>query len=57
MSSNATLRWASVLGTLLLALLSTAIVATSPKPSAAPLHPTVRQLSDDASVHTNTYVS
>jgi hypothetical protein len=57
MSSNATLRWASALGTLLLALLSTGIVATSPKPSAAPLHPAVRQLPDGASVQTNSYVS
>jgi hypothetical protein len=32
MSSNVTLRWASVMGTLLLALLSGGIVATSPRP-------------------------
>ena len=48
MSSNATLRWASVLGTLLLAVLSGGVVATSPRPDQAPLHPSVRVLPGDA---------
>ena len=57
MSSNATLRWASVLSTLLLALLFGGVVAASPKPSAAPLHPSVRQLTNDASVQSYSHVS
>jgi hypothetical protein len=57
MSSNATLRWASVLGTLALALLFSGIVVTSAKPSSAPLHPVVRPLPSDAVIHSNSYVS
>lgn len=57
MSSNATLRWASVMGTLLLALLSGGVVATAPKPADAPLHPTVRLLPNDATVQSKSYVS
>lgn len=57
MSSNATLRWASVLGTLLLALLSGGVVATAPKPAAAPLHPTVTVLPSDATVQSESHVS
>jgi len=57
MSSNATLRWASVLGTLLLALLSGGVVATSPKPDQAPLHPAVRVLPSDTTVQSESHVS
>ena len=57
MSSNATLRWASVLGTLMLALLSGGIVATSPKPAEARLHPAVTVLPSDAAVHSESHVS
>ena len=57
MSSNATLRWASVIGTMLLALASGAIVASAPKPAQAPLHPTVRLLPSDATVQSQSYVS
>jgi hypothetical protein len=57
MSSNATLRWASVLGTLLLALLSGGVVATSPKPDQAPLHPSVTVLASDATVQSESHVS
>jgi hypothetical protein len=57
MSSNATLRWASVLGTVLLALLSGGVVATSPKPAEAPLHPSVTVLPSDATVHSESHVS
>lgn len=57
MSSSATLRWASVMGTLLLALLSGGVVASSPKPTDAPLHPSVRVLPSDASVQSKSYVS
>lgn len=57
MSSNATLRWASMLGTLGLALFSGAAVAASPKPAAAPLHPTVTLLPNDATVQSKSYVS
>ena len=57
MSSNATLRWASMLGTLVLALVSGGVVATSPKPADGPLHPTVRLLPNDASVQSKSYVS
>jgi hypothetical protein len=57
MSSSATLRWASVMGTLLLALLSGGVVASSPKPTDAPLHPSVRVLPNDATVQSKSYVS
>jgi hypothetical protein len=57
MSSNATLRWASMLGTLVLALVSGGVVATAPKPAEAPLHPTVTLLPNDASVQSKSYVS
>ncbi len=57
MSSNATLRWASVLSTLALAMLSGGVVAASPKPEQAPLHPTVRLLPNDATVQSKSYVS
>jgi hypothetical protein len=57
MSSNATLRWASMLGTLVLALVSGGVVATAPKPVEAPLHPTVTLLPNDASVQSKSYVS
>lgn len=57
MSSIATLRWASTLGTLLLALLAGGVVASSPKPAQAPLHPTVTLLPNDASVQSKSYVS
>ena len=57
MSSNATLRWASMLGTLVLALVAGGVVATSPKPAQAPLHPTVRLLPNDATVQSKSYVS
>jgi hypothetical protein len=57
MSSNATLRWASAMGTLLLAALSAAVVTSTPKPSDAPLHPAVTPLENNASVQSNSYVS
>ena len=57
MSSNATLRWASVLGTLLLALLSGGVVATAPKPAQAPLHPSVTVLPSGATVQSESHVS
>ena len=57
MSSNATLRWASVLGTLLLAVLSGGVVATSPKPAQAPLHPAVTVLPSGATVESESHVS
>jgi hypothetical protein len=57
MSSNSTLRWASVLGTMVLALISSSVVATSPKPAAAPLHPAVTVLPSDAPIHTESHVS
>jgi hypothetical protein len=57
MSSNATLRWASVLGTLLVAVFSGAVVATSPKPAQAPLHPSVTVLPRDATVQSESRVS
>jgi hypothetical protein len=57
MSSIATLRWASMLGTLVLALGSGGVVATSPKPTQAPLHPAVRLLPGDATVQSKSYVS
>jgi hypothetical protein len=57
MSSIATLRWASALGTVLLALLAGGVVATSPKPSQAPLHPSVTLLPNDATVQSKSYVS
>ena len=57
MSSNATLRWASVVSTLFMALLSGGVVASAPKPVDAPLHPTVRLLPNDASVQVKSYVS
>ena len=57
MSSNATLRWASMLGTLVLALVSGGVVATSPKPAEAPLHPAVTLLPNDATVQSKSYVS
>lgn len=57
MSSSATLRWASVVGTLLLAGLSGGVVAAAPKPQLAPLHPAVKLLPSDASVQSKSYVS
>ena len=57
MSSNATLRWASVLGTLLLALLFGGVVDTSPKPDQAPLHPAVTVLPNDSTVQSESHVS
>ena len=57
MSSNATLRWASMLGTLALALVSGGVVVTSPKPAEAPLHPAVTLLPNDATVQSKSYVS
>jgi hypothetical protein len=57
MSSIATLRWASALSTLVLALLAGGVVATSPKPSQAPLHPSVTLLPNDATVQSKSYVS
>lgn len=57
MSSSATLRWASVIGTVLLALASGGIVASAPKPAEAPLHPTVRLLPKDATLQSQSYVS
>lgn len=57
MSSNATLRWASMLGTLALALVSGGVVVTSPKPAEAPLHPAVTLLPNDAAVQSKSYVS
>ena len=57
MSSNATLRWASVLGTMLLAVLSGGVVATSPKPAQAPLHPSVTVLPGGATVQSESHVS
>ena len=57
MSSNATLRWASVLSTLVLAMLTGSVVAAAPKPEQAPLHPTVRVLPSDASIQVKSYVS
>jgi hypothetical protein len=33
------------------------VVATSPKPADAPLHPTVRLLPNDATVQSKSYVS
>jgi hypothetical protein len=57
MSSNATLRWASVLGTLVLALLSGGVVAAAPRPDQAPLHPSVTVLPSDATVQSESHVS
>ena len=57
MSSNATLRWASVLDTLVLALISGGVVATAVKPAEAPLHPSVTLLPNDATVQSKSYVS
>jgi hypothetical protein len=57
MSSNATVRWASVIGTLLLALLSSVVVATAPRPAGAPLRPAVKPLAPDASIQSKSYVS
>lgn len=57
MASSTTLRWASAAGTLLLAGLSTAIVASTPKPNQAPLHPAVKVLPGNASVQSQSYVS
>ena len=57
MSSIATLRWASTLGTLLLAGVAGGVVASSPKPMQAPLHPSVTLLSNTASVQSKSYVS
>ena len=57
MSSNTTLRWASMLGTLVLALGFGGVVATSPKPAQAPLHPAVRLLPNDATIQSKSYVS
>ena len=57
MSSNTTLRWASVIGTLLLVLASGGIVASAPKPAEAPLHPTVKLLPNDATIQSQSYVS
>jgi hypothetical protein len=57
MSSIATLRWASTLGTLLLALLAGGVVASSPKPVQAPLHPSITLLPNSASVQSKSYVS
>lgn len=57
MSSNATLRWASVIGTVLLALASAGIVASAPKPADAPLHPPVKLLPNDATIQSQSYAS
>lgn len=57
MSSIATLRWASTLGTLLLALLAGGVVASYPKPDLAPLHPSITLLPSDATVQSKSYVS
>jgi hypothetical protein len=57
MSSQKRLRWASALGTLLLALISGAVVAAEPKPSQAPLHPALKILPSDASIQSNSHVS
>jgi hypothetical protein len=57
MSSNATLRWASVIGTVLLALASGGIVASAPKPVEAPLHPAIKLLPSDATIQSQSYVS
>jgi hypothetical protein len=57
MSSIATLRWASTLGTLLLALLAGGVVASSPKPEQAPLHPSITLLPSGATVQSKSYVS
>jgi hypothetical protein len=57
MSSIATLRWASTLGTLLLAMLAGGVVASSPKPVQAPLHPSITLLPNNASVQSKSYVS
>jgi hypothetical protein len=57
MSSIATLRWASMLSTLLLALLAGGVVASSPKPEQAPLHPSITLLPSDATVQSKSYVS
>jgi hypothetical protein len=57
MSSIATLRWASALGTALLALLAAGVVASTPRPAQAPLHPSVRLLPDESPVQSQSYVS
>jgi hypothetical protein len=57
MSSSTTLRWASTLSTLLLAVLAGGVVASSPKPSQAPLHPSITLLPNDAAVQSKSYVS
>jgi hypothetical protein len=57
MSSSTTLRWASTLSTLLLAVLAGGVVASSPKPSQAPLHPSITLLPNDAPVQSKSYVS
>ena len=57
MSSIATLRWASTFATLLLAMLAGGVVASSPKPVQAPLHPSMTLLPNNASVQSKSYVS
>ena len=57
MSSNAALRRASMVGTLLLAALFGGVVIASPKPAQPPLHPAVKVLPSDAEVQSQSYVS
>lgn len=57
MPSNATLRWASLVGTLLLAGFSGGVVASAPRPDQAPLHPAVKPLPNEASIQSKSYVS
>jgi hypothetical protein len=57
MWSNATLRWLSVIGTALLALASGGIVASTPKPAGAPLHPAIKLLPSDTTIQSQSYVS
>jgi hypothetical protein len=56
-SSVRALRWAAVFGTVVLALLAGGVVAADPRPNQAALHPAVKLLPSDASVHTRSYVS
>ncbi len=55
--SSRTLRWASALATLLLAALFGGVIAASPRPSQAPLHPAVKVLPSDTPVQSQSYVS
>jgi len=57
MSSIATLRWASTLGTLLRAMLAGGVVVSSQTPVQAPLQPSITLRPNNASVQSKSYVS